>query len=88
MEPARTSPFRTVVDTASSPENRDSRAALPEFLPARCKRSVSAMSDHLEQPQEEPVAKLWPQFVQGTLGVFLLVGSGFAGSLLCAGAYQ
>ena len=34
------------------------------------------MPDHLEQPQEEPVAKLWPQFVQGTLGVFLLVGSG------------
>ncbi len=34
------------------------------------------MPDHLEQPQEEPVAKLWPQFVQGTLGVFLLIGSG------------
>jgi S1-C subfamily serine protease len=27
-------------------------------------------------PAEEPVAKLWPQFVQGTLGVLLLVGSG------------
>lgn len=34
------------------------------------------MSDHQEQPQEEPVARLWPQFVQGTLGVLLLVGSG------------
>ena len=34
------------------------------------------MPDHLEQPQEEPVAKLWPQFVQGTLGVFLLIGTG------------
>jgi S1-C subfamily serine protease len=34
------------------------------------------MPDHLEESQEEPVAKLWPQFVQGTLGVFLLVGSG------------
>jgi S1-C subfamily serine protease len=33
------------------------------------------MPDDLEPPQEEPVARLWPQFVQGTLGVFLLVGS-------------
>ena len=51
------------------------RAALPEFLPARCNVCIR-MPDHLEQPQEEPVARLWPQFVQGTLGVFLLVGSG------------
>ena len=34
------------------------------------------MSDHLEQPNDEPVNKLWPQFVQGLLAVFLLVGSG------------
>ena len=34
-EPARTSPFRTLVDRAPSPENTGLRAALPEFLPAK-----------------------------------------------------
>jgi S1-C subfamily serine protease len=35
------------------------------------------MPNHSPQPEEEPVAKLWPQFVQGALGVLLLVGTGF-----------
>ncbi len=34
------------------------------------------MPDDIEQPQEEPVAKLWPQVVQGALGIILLAGSG------------
>ena len=34
------------------------------------------MPDHIEPPEEEPVARLWPQFVQGTLGILLLAGSG------------
>lgn len=34
------------------------------------------MPDDIKPPQEEPVAKLWPQFVQGTLGILLLAGSG------------
>jgi S1-C subfamily serine protease len=34
------------------------------------------MQDHTEHPQEEPVAKAWPQFVQGILGMLLLIGSG------------
>jgi S1-C subfamily serine protease len=35
------------------------------------------MPNHSPQPEEEPVAKLWPQFVQGALGILLLVGTGF-----------
>ena len=35
------------------------------------------MPDHIPQPEEEPVAKLWPQFVQGALGILLLIGTGF-----------
>jgi serine protease Do len=34
------------------------------------------MPDDIQQPEEEPVARIWPQFVQGALAVLLLVGSG------------
>ena len=67
--------FRTLEDPAPSLENTGLRAALPESSP-QGDVVFYPMSDDLEQPQEEPVAKLWPQFVQGTLGIFLLVGSG------------
>src|SRR5437868_14892865 len=36
------------------------------------------MSDNV-QPEEEPVSTAWHRLVQGVLGVFLLMGTGFMG---------
>jgi len=68
--------FRTLVDPLTNTENTTLRAACPQFPPLQAS-CLLLMQDHTELPQEEPVAKAWPQFVQGIFGILLLVGSGF-----------
>src|SRR5205807_7899455 len=70
--------LRTLGESPIQLQYRGSQACLAERISSPAGGSLALMPNNI-QPEEEPVSTAWQRLVQGVLGVFLLMGTGFMG---------